>query len=458
MAIDGPPRSPTPNLRLRIAKAFYAWGLWVSQRARIVIAACLALIFGLASLLPQLTADFSLEGYLHPDDPTRLFYDEFRHQFDRGDSIMIGIETGDVFELAFLEKLRAFHEELEARSPHAEEIVSLINARWTHGDEDSLFVEDQLEDWPETEAELEVLRARIMANPLFPGRLISRDAGLTSLTIRPDVYSSRGEDFALDGFSESRENGDAEFLTDAEVQELVTAVKEIARDHERPDFRTYIVGPSVISTHLSVKSVQDTIRTTLLALGFLTALLYLLFRRISGVLLTLIVISASAVTGVACMVPLGVAFSSMSQFLPTLLLAVGACDAIHILTMFYRRLDSGREPHIAIAESLEHSGLAVVMTSLTTAAGLLCFLGAGLLPVSELGKIAPLGIGLALFFTLTLLPACLAVWPHRPSTKLRSASILRDLLLSTGEFGMNHSKTVLAGTLLVSVISLIGAP
>ena len=75
MAIDGPPRSPTPNLRLRIAKAFYAWGLWVSQRARIVIAACLALIFGLASLLPQLTADFSLEGYLHPDDPTRLFYD-----------------------------------------------------------------------------------------------------------------------------------------------------------------------------------------------------------------------------------------------------------------------------------------------------------------------------------------------------------------------------------------------
>jgi predicted RND superfamily exporter protein len=92
--------------------------------------------------------DNSVEGFLHDDDPTLIRYNEFRDQFGRDDVTIIAIETPDVFDLGFLEKLRALHEDLEAEVPHLDEITSLINARSTRGEGDALIVEDLLEDWP----------------------------------------------------------------------------------------------------------------------------------------------------------------------------------------------------------------------------------------------------------------------------------------------------------------------
>ena len=84
-------------LRDRISDGFYRWGRWVADRAGAVLAACLVLVFSLGTLLPGLRADFSLEGYLHPEDPTRVLYDQYRHQFDRGDSILVGVSTSSVW-------------------------------------------------------------------------------------------------------------------------------------------------------------------------------------------------------------------------------------------------------------------------------------------------------------------------------------------------------------------------
>ncbi|MFQ6029925.1 MAG: FAD-dependent oxidoreductase, partial [Dehalococcoidia bacterium] len=64
--------------------------------------------------------------------------------------------------------------------------------------------------------------------------------------------------------------------------------------------------------------------------------------------------------------------------------------------------------------------LAVVMTSVTTACGLLCFSLAELAPIAQLGVIAPIGILLAMVYSLALLPALLA-YPHLSAVeKLRA--------------------------------------
>jgi predicted RND superfamily exporter protein len=56
--------------------------------------------------------------------------------------------------------------------------------------------------------------------------------------------------------------------------------------------------------------------------------------------------------------------------LPSFIMAVGVADSIHILTIFYRQLAETGKKIESIAYAMGHSALAIVLTTLTTAAGL----------------------------------------------------------------------------------------
>ena len=140
-------------------------------------------------------------------------------------------------------------------------------------------------------------------------------------------------------------------------------------------------------------------------------------------------------------------------------MTVGVCDAVHILTIAYRRLAEGMTQEDAIASALGHSGLPVVMTSVTTAGGLLSFSVAELAPISHLGVIAPIGVMLAMLYTLLLLPALLAVVPlgTRPHSRAMAAGGRTDRVLARiGDVATAHPWRILGGTAVVLAIGLGG--
>ncbi len=101
----------------------------------------------------------------------------------------------------------------------------------------------------------------------------------------------------------------------------------------------------------------------------------------------------------------------MTQILPSFILAVGVGDSVHILVIFFRRFDRTGNRKEAISHALGHSGLAILMTSITTASGLLSFSTAAVAPIADLGVFAAAGVMLALMFTVILLPALLSIFP-----------------------------------------------
>ena len=123
-------------MRQKIARAFEAWGGFVASHPWPVLLVTLATCVTFAAQIPHVTFDMSTEGFLHADDPTLQADNEFRARVDRDDSIVVGVETEDLFDQSFLEQFRRFHAELEADVPFVDEITSLTNARWTRGDED----------------------------------------------------------------------------------------------------------------------------------------------------------------------------------------------------------------------------------------------------------------------------------------------------------------------------------
>jgi hypothetical protein len=196
-----------------------------------------------------------------------------------------------------------------------------------------------------------------------------------------------------------------------------------------------------------------------LAIGIIILALSVLFRRLAGVVLPVVTVICSVITTLAIMVLLDVAITIPTQILPSFLLAVGVGYSVHILAIFYQQRRAGADVEDAIAFALGHSGLAILMTSLTTAGGLLSFSVAELAPIAEFGIFAPLGVLIALVFTLVLLPALLAVFPMRSERggESRGGSASQRLLMRTGEFANTHAASVTLVTAGLITVAIMGA-
>ncbi|MFC1602554.1 RND family transporter, partial [Pseudomonadota bacterium] len=371
------------------------------------------LVAGFASQLPKLTMDTSTEGFLHPDDPAMTAYDDFRNQFGRDGVLAIAITAPDIFDLGFLTKLKQLHEELRSGVPYLDDITSLINARNTRGEAATLIVEDLLEEWPEDADALAVIKKRALNNQLYRGLLLSEDSTTTVIVIKTDVYSSVGIDAdAMDGFDDDAfesgveiEKTERPFITDEENSELVIAAHKIADRYDGPDFKVRIGGGPEVMYTLKQTMQTNMQRFVRLALATIAVALLIMFRRISGVVLPLLVVILSLVSTLSVMAMAGIAFKLPTQILPSFLMAVGVGASVHVLAIFFSRLQQGDEKEESIVYAMRHSGLAIVMTSLTTAAGLASFAGAEVAPISDLGILASSGVLLSLFFTIVLLPA-----------------------------------------------------
>ena len=162
----------------------------------------------------------------------------------------------------------------------------------------------------------------------------------------------------------------------------------------------------------------------------------------------------SLLTTMGVMALSGVPITIPTQILPSFLLAVGIGAVVHLLAMFFKHLNENGDKHKAISYSLGHSGLPIVMTSLTTAAGMLSFSTALIAPIADLGVFAAIGIMIALVNTLVLLPAILAISPIKPAKeKHKKKSEKMDAILSgIALFSFNNAKKILGVSVVIIIV------
>lgn len=444
--------------------------LWFERFAHIVYRNRLKAIFitllffaALASNLPNLTVDTSNEGFLHKDDPTLKTYNEFRDQFGRDEVIVLAISPDDLFDLKFLEKLKKLHEELEEKVPHLDEVTSLINARNTRGEGDELIVEDLFENWPQTKAELAAIKKRAMESPVYKNFLLSENGRFTTLVIKTDAFSSVGiEEDVMEGFDDTEPPPTGEkaekraYLTDAENSEVVKAVSEIVEQYDSKDFPIQYAGSPVVVDTIKRAMMRDMRQSMLMAIVVIAVVLFGLFRRVSGVVMPMTVVILTLLSTFGLMALVGTPIKLPTQILPLFLLAVGVGDSVHILSIFYNRFNKTGDKKASIAWAVGHSGLAILMTSLTTAAGIGSFVTAEIAPIADIGKFAAAGVMMALFYTVVLLPAMIALIPLKPKREIGhgdDGSLTDRLLVRTADFATGNPKSIV----FVSAVIIAGA-
>ncbi len=251
---------------------------------------------------------------------------------------------------------------------------------------------------------------------------------------------------------------DQPLLTGEEILEAIESVRAVMARHAGPDFPLHLAGGPVIEERLTRTMGPDVVRSLGLSILATAVILLALFRRVSGALLPLGVMLLSLFGTLGLAPAFGIPIGLTSQILPSLILAVSVGDSVHILTIFYQRLQRGDSKHEAIAGALGHSGLAVLMTSLTTAGALFSFRSAVLAPVEDLGILAPVGILLALIYTMTVLPAMLSLLPiSAKSGQAARFGTVDAALMRCARVSTERSWAIVGVSLAILVGSLLGA-
>ncbi len=449
------------------------------------IVAVLIVVILIASNLPKTTIDTSTEGFLHETSQSRIDYDAFRDQFGRDEKVVVAIQTKDVFNLDTLAKIKQLHNELAQEVPYLFDISSIINARNTLGKGDSLLVDELLKTWPKTQSEADDIRDLAMANPMLENILLSEDGRFTVIVLESNTYSSLSgnggkkqegkatiladelsgfdDDFSdesvgKEGASTSKTSSEnPPFITDKENTDMVNAVSDIVAKYQSEGFKLYVAGSPSVTAFLKESMMKDMQKFVLMIVLATALILALLFRRVSGVILPLLTVGLAVISTMGLMALNGTPIKVMTQVLPSFLLAVGVGASIHVLAIFYKEFDETGDKEGAIRHTLSHSGLAIIMTSLTTAAGMASFIPSEVAPVSDLGLFAAAGVMIALLFTLILLPALLMVLNIKPRIipeDQEHHDRLDKFLKQVANFSQDHAKKIVVFSLIFMAVTI----
>ncbi len=461
------------NWRIKTEKKFEIFSDWIYDNSKKCISSVLVFVAVIATQLPNLTIDTSTEGFLHKTDPLRIAYDEFRSEFGRDEKLLIAIKTKKIFDIGFLSRLEQFHKALEAGLPYITGVNSLINARNTYGNKDSLIVDELFEELPKNEKNLLEKKQKALDNPLFLNLFYNEDQTFTTIIVdtqtyssfdaegRPISFSDEEDGFEEDGFEEDTlalEN--QPYLTDDENTSIVVKLQEISKDFQSEDFDIYLTGSAVVAATIKqsmIKDVQGFIQKMVFSI---VVVLFLLFRRVSGVLLPLICVVLTVVSTVSIMTIFNAPLTMATQLMPSFLLAVITGAAIHLLAVFYKDLKSTSNVKESLRYSMGHSGFAIVMTSLTTAAGMWSFSFSEIAPVADLGVFASAGILIGMLFTLVLLPALISTIKFKQRLEKQDSSsktIMDRALLRISQVSTTYVKSIIISSVAIVLVAIFFA-
>ena len=136
--------------------------------------------------------------------------------------------------------------------------------------------------------------------------------------------------------------------------------------------------------------------------------LLFLFRRPAGALIPLGTVALAAAYTVAMMVLTESPINIVNNVLITLIFIIGISDSVHMLTRQAEELELGRDKEGALKAMIEHTGLACLLTSATTAIGFVSLLAADAAILKDFGWQAAAGVMFAYVTTLLFLPPALS--------------------------------------------------
>ncbi|MEQ8967976.1 MAG: outer membrane lipoprotein-sorting protein [Azospirillaceae bacterium] len=383
------------------------FGRIVAWRWPVLILGLMVIAAGI-SQIPRLEKDTSAGAFIDPENPALVYRDRVEEIFGLRDPIVVAVVAdeaapegggaGGVYTPETLQLVdRLTDRLLGLDNVDPDRVVSLATESTVVGTDIGMEVPDFFDPVPQDEVGAASVRAAAEAFPLYHGNLVARDGRATVIV--------------------------AELIDEDAAQATYDAIRDVTASAETPPGVTlHVAGEGAIAGFLSTYIDRDAAKLNPLAGLIITAVLFAAFLTIRGALVPNLIVLATVALTLGLMAASGVAFYVITNGLIVCLIGIAVADSVHVFSEYYESIarDPDRDRKAIVAEVMREKWRPITFTSLTTIAGFLAFWPTNdMPPIRYFGLYGAVGVAIAWVYSLTVLPAILAMLPARPSRAFR---------------------------------------
>ncbi len=415
--------------------------------------------------------DMTVEGWFTRNDPTIVAFDDFHAQFGSEDHLFIVYKAkdGNVFSAKSLEAVNGIRESLLEKMTslkegdssglkHIVKITSLTNAPVLQSDGDMLISKKLVGvNIPTSQQELDSISNVAKSQKKFPllyyskdfkygGILIETDFGAIPMESKSSTGSSQsGEDLKMDEISMTTgtvNNVPQERVRfkPTDLKDYLALMNEVKNVLNEPKFANqfdyYPVGQTAATEH-DLKMIQQMGLMNVAALLIMILILLLLFRSFSAILWPIVIVVLSVIWAIGITGWLGFTVTAFIMIMIMLTLTIGIADSVHIISGYLYYRNKGQDHKTSMQNVYKSAGLSCLLTAITTIIGIMALNITPVVPIRVFSIMSALGVGLAYFFTMYLLPLMLDVWSPKPAMTGKSnwfASLIGRLIPNFSRF------------------------
>ncbi len=384
-----------------------------------------------AAWLPRLEIDPDINNMIPPGMEARINTDSIDAMFGGTGMVIILFQDSDILNKADLLQMRGVARDLH-RVKGVTHIMSLFDAKDIRGEEGAMIVDPAVPFIPQNRAERDSLGRILLANDMVKDVVVTSDLTLAA------IYATVSDT--------------------ADQNSLVHKIEETVRQHPGPA-QVYFGGMPYLMERISGYINRDISILMPVALLLMLLMLFGAFRQFRGVALPFLVVLMTIVITMGLMPLLGWKMTIISVLLPIMMIAIANNYGIHLVALYQELNATGkyRTRKELVGTIFRRLYRPVLLTGLTTVAGILGLLSHVLVPAKQLGVLAALGVVFALTFSLFLIPSIMMLLKVPPKEKAKGngkTHFLERWLQGGARIIIRHPQRVL---ITFGVIFLIAA-
>lgn len=181
---------------------------------------------------------------------------------------------------------------------------------------------------------------------------------------------------------------------------------ELAGYHNKPLFT---VDLPVANAHSSELVQKDLVRLMPMIGAFILVCLFIAFRNLRAITVCFTTLAVGVVWSYGTMGYMGIALNTLNMTIVPLVMGVGIDYAIHMINEFVEHKSEGHTDAEAFRIAGSRSGLALLIASATTIAGLAVLIFSPSLLIAQLGIVAAVALTVMYLMAITFIPAALTL-------------------------------------------------
>jgi hydrophobe/amphiphile efflux-3 (HAE3) family protein len=394
----------------------------------LIIGLSLAFTIIISFSLHDITIDPDLKNYFPETMESMVATNKIEAKFGNQDIIMIIFETDDIINRESLLRIKKIEREI-TRIKGIRKTTSVFGSNHIYGQDGIMYVEPSVKKIPDTPQEVESLKEDLEGNELVMNLVVA-------------------DDFRSSAIIATMEEGAVE---DSVFMAIHSAIEKTPGNET-----IHFGGLPYLRQSMNSDIRRDALILVPSALFLMIIFLLIVFREARGFLLPFLVVILSSILALSLIPLIGWKFYLITLLVPIMLIAIANDYGIHIIAK-YQEINAGnqdlsmKEIAINIAEKLWRP---ILITGLTTVAGISALLAHTMIPAREMAIVAGIGILFAIFYSIFLLPALLSLMPRskpQPTLQNRYRSEKRSLLNRLSFFIVRHYKRIPLITVVITI-------